>query len=87
MRKIELKSYRRKREVTGYNKKDYDKIRERGNLKESKENQRDCNRISYEKVKEEREEKGIIPPNEEEMVKGLQMKSYDKSKNEKREIK
>ena len=42
---------------------------------------------AYEKVKEEKKEKGITPRNEEEIVKTLQKKSYDKCRNEKREIK
>ena len=38
-------------------------------------------------MKGEIKEKGIIPPNEEEIAKALQKKSCDKSRNEKREIK
>ena len=45
------------------------------------------NKKSYEKVKEEIKEKGILPPNEEDIANTLQKKSYNKIRNEKREIK
>ena len=79
-------------------KKSYDKSRnEKREIKENKficrnligtkEKQRTYATKCYEKVQEEREEKGSIPPNEEEIVKTLQKKTYDKSSNKKRDIK
>ena len=57
------------------------------NLNEYEEKKRAYNKKSYAKLKEENTERGIIPPNDEEIEKTLQKKSYNKSTNEKREIK
>ena len=53
----------------------------------SKEKQKSYNEKAYKKVKENKQEKEITPPDEEETANILQKKIYDKIRNEKKEIK
>ena len=57
------------------------------NLIGSKKFKRASNQKYYRNVKVDKKEKEITPPNEEETIKPLQKKRYDKIRNDNREIK